>query len=156
MRTFNYSPEKFQLIVGSHEVTGFLKEASFTVRRPEKLVNYTPALRRDGMRVFNPNLHAEIVINLLMGSPSIPVLYNYWDNNQANPGTGDFSLSFIDKNGNNGATIFELSAPVCWIVNEPETVYSSTQEGRSWNLESGNCVWSQSSTYAEAAASNDD
>ena len=154
MLVFSYTPEKFQLIVGSEEVTGFAKDTSVTVRRPEKRIEYTPGMRKDGVRVFNPNLHAEIVINLLMGSPTNRALFNYLNANETEPGTGDFSLSLVDKNGNGGSTIIEVSAPVCWVTSTPEYVWSGNHEVRSWNLESGNCVWTQSGVHTTAAASN--
>ena len=146
MRTYSYSPENFSLICGSEEITGFARDTTITVRRTEKRVNYTPGIV-DGVRVFNPNKHGEIVINLLLGSPSNSVLFNFFTSNEETPGTGDFALSLVDKNSQDGSQIISVTAPVCWVVQEPDYVWSGNHEIRAWTLESGNLSWSQTGNH---------
>ena len=151
MRTFDYSPERVSLICGSEEITGFAKDSSITVRRTEKRFIYTPGIV-DGMRTFVPNKHGEIVVNLLQGSPSNAVLFNFFLQDEDNVGSGVFSLTLSDKNSPTGLTIAEISAPFCWVSQEPEMMWSGNQEIRSWTLESGNISWKQTGAYSEAQA----
>lgn len=148
-RTFSYSPEKFALVCGSEEINGFAKDSSILVRHTEDRVTYTPGIA-DGVRVFNPNRHGEIVLNLLMGSPSNTVLFNFLKSNEDNPGTGDFTLSLVDKNSQEGTTIIEVSSPITWIVRYPEYGWSGNHEVRVWTFQGDNLSWRQTGSHMQA------